>query len=75
MQAKATGIKVEQVTIYYGDSQAHTFLSENAAKQVRSILQFHQGLDEESRQVLKTTIDSIRNPSSRQPQHENVVDR
>lgn len=71
---KATGIKAEQVTIYYDDSQAHTFLSENAAKQVRCILQFHQGLDEESRQALKTTIDSIRNTPSRQPQHEKVVD-
>ncbi|WP_369513081.1 hypothetical protein [Providencia manganoxydans] len=70
---KATSVKVEQVTIYYDDSQSHTFLSENAAQQVRSILQFHQGLNEESRQALKTTIDSIRNKPSGQPQHENVV--
>lgn len=71
---KATGIKVEQVTIYYDDSQTNTFLSENAAKQVRCILQFHQGLDEESRQALKTTIDNIRTKPSGQSQHEKVVD-
>lgn len=71
---RVTGIKAEQITIYYDDSQTHTFLSEHATQQVRSILQFHQGLDEESRQALKTTIDSIRNTPSRQPQHEKVVD-
>lgn len=71
---KATGVNTDQITIYYDDSQSHTFLSENAAKQVRCILQFHQGLDEESRQALETTIDNIRNKSSGQSQHEKVVD-
>lgn len=72
---KATGAEVEQVTIYYDNSQSHTFFSENAGQQVRSVLQFHQGLDEKSRRYLETAIDNIRNPSSRQPQHEKAVDR
>lgn len=71
---KVTGVKADQVTIYYDDSQSHTFLSENAAQQVRCILQFHQGLDEESRHALEATIDNIRNKSSEQSQHEKVVD-
>ncbi|EJD6368905.1 hypothetical protein ROW55_015540 [Providencia rettgeri] len=71
---KATGVKADQITIYYDDSQSHTFLSENAAQQVRCILQFHQGLDEESRHALEATIDNIRNKPSGQSQHEKVVD-
>lgn len=71
---KVTGVKADQVTIYYDDSQSHTFLSENAAQQVRCILQFHQGMDEESRHALEATIDNIRNKSSGQSQHEKVVD-
>lgn len=71
---KVTGVKADQVTIYYDDSQSHTFLSENAAQQVRCILQFHQGMDEESRHTLEATIDNIRNKSSGQSQHEKVVD-
>ncbi|HGN1705185.1 TPA: hypothetical protein ACKRTE_001016 [Providencia rettgeri] len=71
---KATGIKADQITIYYDNSQSHTFLSENAAQQVRCILQFHQGLDEESRHALEATIDNIRSKPSGQSQHEKVVD-
>ncbi|ELY3855364.1 MULTISPECIES: hypothetical protein [Providencia] len=71
---KVTGVKADQVTIYYDDSQSHTFLSENAAQQVRCILQFHQGLDEESRRTLEATIDNIRNKSPEQSQYEKVVD-
>lgn len=71
---KATGVKADQITIYYDDSQSHTFLSENAAQQVRCILQFHQGLDEESRHALEATIDNIRTKPSGQSQHEKVVD-
>ncbi|ENY6783350.1 hypothetical protein ACF1CY_000766 [Providencia rettgeri] len=57
---KTTGVEVEQVTIYYNNSQSHTFLSENASQQVRSILQFHEGLDDDSRAALKTAVLQIR---------------